>query len=49
MDKVEITVSGYVVDEKKATKTGNSSHVLLPAAWVGKRVKVILLDPLESD
>ncbi|WOF16774.1 DUF2080 family transposase-associated protein [Methanoplanus sp. FWC-SCC4] len=48
MDKIEITVSGYEVREKTATKSGNSCHVLLPQDWIGKRVKIILLDPVED-
>ncbi len=49
MDKVELTISGYEVREKTVTKTGNSGHVMVPVSWVGKRVKIILLDPVEEE
>lgn len=45
-----ITVEGYEVMEKVVKEGGNSGRVYLPKSWVGKRVKIILLDPVnESD
>ena len=32
------------VIEDKATKIGNSSHIILPVTWTGKRVMVIKLE-----
>ena len=49
MEKVDVTVSGYEVREKTVTKTGNSGHVMLPVSWVGKRVQIVLLDPVEEE
>ncbi|WP_207231422.1 DUF2080 family transposase-associated protein [Methanofollis fontis] len=49
MDKIEVTISGYEVREKTVTKTGNSGHVMVPPSWIGKRVKIILLDPVEEE
>ena len=46
---MRIELQGYVALEKIATPQGNSSHVSLPQAWRGKRVKVILREPLEAD
>lgn len=48
MEKMEVTISGYEVREKVATKAGNSGHVMVPSDWIGKRVKIILLDPIEN-
>jgi len=50
MKKMTITVEGYEVMEKVVKEGGNSGRVYLPKSWVGKRVKIILLDPVnESD
>lgn len=40
--KIELT--GYEMLEKKANKSGNSGRVYVPIEWVGKKVKVILLE-----
>lgn len=48
MDKMEVTIAGYEVREKVVTKTGNSGHIMVPPDWIGKRVKIILLDPVED-
>ena len=47
MDPMRIELSGYAVLEKIATKQGNSAHVTVPLAWLGKRVRVVLVDPLD--
>lgn len=49
MEKIDITISGYEAREKTVTKSGNSGHVMVPVSWVGKRVKIILLDPVEEE
>lgn len=49
MEKFEITIGGYDIREKKVTKSGNSGHAMVPNSWIGKRVKIILLDPIEED
>ena len=47
MDPMRIELNGYAVLEKIATKQGNSAHVTVPLAWLGKRVRVVLVDPLD--
>jgi len=49
MDLIEVSIKGYEVREKTVTKTGNSGHVMVPPSWIGKRVKIILLDPVEEE
>jgi putative transposon-encoded protein len=49
MEPMKIELQGYVALEKVATPQGNSSHVSLPQSWRGKRVKVILLEPLPDE
>ncbi|KAF5040644.1 hypothetical protein DSECCO2_531270 [anaerobic digester metagenome] len=45
----EIRINAYGMVDKKVTKHGNSAHVYLPAEWVGKKVKVLLLEPIEEE
>jgi putative transposon-encoded protein len=49
MDPMKIELSGYAVLEKIATKQGNTAHVTVPVAWLGKRVRVVLVEPLDRD
>ena len=38
----------YAFEEKTVQKTGNSAHVMVPKAWIGKKVVAVLLEPLED-
>jgi len=49
MDPMKIELTGYAVLERCATKQGNGAHVTVPLAWLGKRVRVVLVEPLELD
>ncbi|BEQ15548.1 DUF2080 family transposase-associated protein [Desulfoferula mesophila] len=40
---VKFVVHGEEMVEKKVHQTGTSGRVYLPQAWIGKRVKVILV------
>ena len=42
-DTFEIT--GYEVIEKIARATGTTAHVFVPVSWVGKRVKIVRIEP----
>jgi putative transposon-encoded protein len=44
MEETQIQLNGYEMLEKKAKKSGNSGRVYVPAEWIGKRVKLILLE-----
>lgn len=48
MEPMRIELTGYDVVEKKATRQGNSGHVLIPPSWIGKRVKAILLESVDD-
>ena len=37
-------MEGYEVVEKKAEQGGNSGRVYVPKAWVGKKVRVVLIE-----
>lgn len=45
--KVRITVEGYEVVEKIVKSGGNSGRIYLPKSWIGKKVKIILLEPVD--
>ena len=42
---MEIRMTGYEVVEKEAKKCATSARVLVPKHWIGKRVRVVRLDP----
>jgi len=48
MKKIKITVEGYEVIEKVVKSAGNSGRIYLPKSWVNKKVKVILLEPIDE-
>jgi len=41
---MKIQLEGYEVVEKVPTLGGNSARVYLPKEWIGKKVKVILIE-----
>ena len=45
---VKITVTGKAILEKEVRRHGNSGHVYVPKAWIGKKVAVIL-EPKEDE
>jgi len=44
MKVTKIQLSGFEMLEKQANKSGNSGRVYVPIEWIGKKVKVILLE-----
>jgi len=42
--EVKIELLGFEMLEKKVNKSGNSGRVYVPVEWVGKKVKIILLE-----
>lgn len=44
---MKIEVEAYEALEKTVTASGNSGRVYAPKEWIGKRVKLLLLDSLE--
>jgi len=45
-EKMKIELTGYEALEKIASSSGNSGRLYVPVEWVGKKVKIILLEPL---
>jgi putative transposon-encoded protein len=46
---MEIKISAYQIIEKTVKPSGNSGRVYVPIDWVGKKVKIVLLEPLSSE
>ncbi|MCG2720011.1 MAG: DUF2080 family transposase-associated protein [Nanoarchaeota archaeon] len=44
MREVKIQLTGFEILEKQVNQSGNSGRVYVPAEWIGKKVKVILLE-----
>lgn len=42
--ETKIQLFGFEMLEKQVTKSGNSGRVYVPIEWIGKRVKLILLE-----
>ena len=42
--ETKIQLTGFEMLEKTINKSGNSGRVYVPIEWVGKRVKIILLE-----
>ena len=47
-EKMKIEVEGYEALEKEVKESGNSGRVYAPKEWIGKKVKIILLEPLNE-
>jgi putative transposon-encoded protein len=47
--QMEVKVTAYQVIEKRVKLSGNSGRVYVPKEWVGKNVKVFLLEPISSE
>jgi putative transposon-encoded protein len=46
---MNIETQAYEVLERVVKARGTSGGVYLPVSWTGKRVKVLLLDPIEEE
>jgi putative transposon-encoded protein len=44
MRETKIQLTGYEMLEKQINKSGNSGRVYVPVEWIGKRVKIILIE-----
>ena len=45
---MEVRLEAHQVIEKVVKSSGNSGRVYVPKEWIGKRVKVLLLEPLSD-
>ena len=42
--ETKIQLTGFEMLEKQVNKSGNSGRVYVPVEWIGKKVKVVLLE-----
>lgn len=46
LDKpVLMQMEGYEIVEKTAMPSGTTARVLVPRSWIGKRVRIVRLEP----
>jgi putative transposon-encoded protein len=45
---MEVRLEAHQVIEKTVKSSGNSGRVYVPKEWIGKRVKVLLLESLDK-
>jgi putative transposon-encoded protein len=48
-EPMKVEVQGFQVLEKKVKASGGSGRIYVPKEWVGKRVKVVLLESANED
>lgn len=44
MKETKIKLTGFEMLEKEVNKSGNSGRIYVPIEWIGKKVKIILLE-----
>jgi len=44
MKETKIQLTGFEMLEKQVNQSGNSGRVYVPTEWIGKKVKIILLE-----
>jgi putative transposon-encoded protein len=47
--KMEVHTDAYQVVDKVVKSIGNSGGVLVPKKWIGKRVKILLLEEVVEE
>lgn len=47
--EMEVTIKAYQVIEKTVKPSGNSGRVYVPREWIGKKVKVFLLESITDN
>jgi putative transposon-encoded protein len=45
---MKVEIRAYQVIEKIVKASGSSGRVYVPPEWIGKRVKILLIDPVEE-
>ncbi|MEA3515199.1 MAG: DUF2080 family transposase-associated protein [Nanoarchaeota archaeon] len=41
---IKLQMEGYEVIEKRAERGGNSGRIYVPKSWIGKKVRVVLIE-----
>lgn len=45
---MEVKTDAFQVIDREVKAAGTSAHVYLPKSWEGKKVKILLIEPLEE-
>ena len=45
---MEVKIEAFQVIDREVKSAGTSAHVYLPKAWEGRKVKILLVEPLEE-
>lgn len=48
-EKMEIKIEAYQAFEKIVKSSGHTGRIYVPKNWIGKRVKVLLLEPATEE
>ncbi len=48
-EQFEIKAKAYEAIDRIVKPSGNSGRVYLPKDWIGKKVKVLLLEPINNE
>ena len=48
MKSYSVTLDAYGTVEKEVRDGGNSGRVFVPKAWIGKKVRIYLVEPVEE-
>jgi len=47
--KMDVHTEAYQVVDKTVKSIGNSGGILVPKKWIGRRVKVLLLEEVDEE
>lgn len=45
---MRVEIDAYQVIEKNVKSGGNSGRIYVPPDWIGKKVKILLVEPLRD-
>ena len=48
-EQIEVKAKAFQVIDRTVKTSGNSGRVYSPKEWVGKKVKVLLLEPINNE
>jgi len=48
MKSYSVTLDAYGTVEKEVRDGGNSGRVFVPKGWIGKKVRIYLVEPVEE-
>jgi putative transposon-encoded protein len=48
-EQIEVKAKAFEAIDRVVKSSGNSGRVYLPKGWVGKKVKVLLLEPINNE